>query len=455
METFMHKERTWKPGHYAKPRFYDRRAKEKRPGCKWQAQIECKDYDKKLLAQGTRKVVTQKVNFYGPDYDTVYARVEAFIAELKERFPEGVAAAEGRSRTVAEIIDTYFTEDIEPRLPHRTVRSYASLGNHIKAKLGPEAEDELKSSIIKAALWEPHRKLAKEAINYLKRALNHANTDTKDYVNPCANVTPVFQRGYKPNPKHKRERGLITPAQMTALFKAVGASTQWYAFFFLMAFTGARVSELLLANIGEYDPKEHTLYIPPEHTKTKAGNRYIVLGPKGIELLEKQIDALRAKGHTGGALFPALMGNPYSPTNFYREVFDPAMLAAKLAVEVKEGEPWRYDDTKTRKVDGIDPVFTTHWFRHTAKTREELGVTVEGRDDLPKGQTPTTLRDLQLGHENARSRFDEASVTLPYSHADNPIGFPMRRPYADRADAVIASYLPGPYAVPDSSAEAA
>lgn len=452
MESFIEKEQ-WKPGQYGPVKFYDRRrSNDKRPGCQWHATIECRDYDPKLLKAGTRKVTTQKINFYGATENAVHEKAEKFKRELAARFSDSAAISEGRTSTVAEIIDKYFTQDIATRVAPATARTYVSIGNHVKARLGPMPEDQLSTSIIKGALWEPRRKLAKEAIGYLKRALAHHNQDTKGYDNPCDRVTSVMQRGHKPNPLHVRERGAVTADQTKLLFAAVAADVQWRCFFFLLAFAGPRVGELLNARIEDFDADEGTLYVVA--SKTSAGIRHIVLGPKGRELLQAQIAALAARGYTGRYLFPALLGSPFAKTNFYREVFDPAMLAAGLAVAVPKGQPWRYDPSKLRTKPGIDPLFTCHWFRHTASTRERLGQSLADRPDLPKGPTPAIFIDLQLGHENEQAKFDPNAVNLPYTDADNPIGFAARRPYADRADAIVASYLPPARrleAVPDAA----
>lgn len=458
----------WQGGEYADRRLY-KRPSDPRPGCRYQVQITSCDWDEKLLNKkpSMKLLVTKKRSVYAATEDAAQKAMDAYIADLQARFPEGVAISEGRTMTVEEIMDYYFDNDLHPRLGEKsqTVASYRSARNLIVATLGAMPESQLAPSIIEAALWEPRRKRAKEAIGLLRRALAFKNKDKKTYVNPCDGVRDVFERGWenKVQPHWKREKDVILPAQKTALYEAIdkigdtlpGGVTQWKCFFFLMAVLGPRVDELLKAQITDYDRKEHTLWLA---SKTDAGKRWTVLDPQGpaVKLIEAQIKALRSRGYKGVWLFPSKCAandrvtGRYAKRNFYENVFAPIMLKAKLATEALRGTPYRYDPERTRKEDAVEYDFTSHWFRHTAKTREELGLTVPGRADLPKGPTPTTLRDVQLGHENARAKFDETAVTLPYSHADNPIGFPVRRPYARRSEALEASYLPP---VPDGKSE--
>jgi integrase len=430
METFITKEQ-WRPGQYGRVRFYDRRrSKDARPGCKWHAQIECRDYDPKLFKSGTRKLITRKVNFYGKTEAEAHQKVEAFKKELAARFPAGVALSEGRSRTVAEIIDAYIAS-VTMRLPHRTLNTYRSIANHVKAKLGEMSQDDLKPTIIEAALWEPRRPLAKEAIAMLRRAITLANKDRETSYNPCTGVDKVFQKGLKVAPEHTRKRGAVSEAQIKTLLETVARSqdaTQWLAFFFLMAFAGPRIEDVLLAQIDNYDAHEGTLFICK--AKTEAGVRHIVLGRTGRDLIEAQIKALRARGYNGPWLFPAKLGNPYSTSHFYEYVFDPLMLAAGMAVHAPAGTPQRYQPAKLRSQPGIDADWTPHWFRHYARTRDVLAL------------VPPPIIDAQMGWANEQTRHDPNAVRLPYTHAENPVGFPKRRPYAEQTDAVVRALLP-------------
>jgi integrase len=182
-------------------------------------------------------------------------------------------------------------------------------------------------------------------------------------------ANPAMGVRYVPSEAVKVRHTKLEPLELTAdeVKSILGAmSDVWRAFFFVLAQTGVRISEMLGLTWGHVhlgdDP--HIMVEEQVYRGRRKGPKWdskgkVPLSPTAAAWLAE----LRPRDADAHApVFPSAMGTPFSYANVYNRVFRPALIAAGIAVKVGE------DEKGKPKYDYRTNGRAFHAFRHACQS---------------------------------------------------------------------------------------
>lgn len=273
--------------------------------------------------------------------------------------------------------------------PRRRLSSEASRKNqtnyidtHIVPSLGPIPLPELTRMQIQAWVWSLEEEYMPRYVRTLFGVLRLALLDAVDEAGVPLEASPAVRIRMEPPDPTGREA--LTPMQVAAIASRCGIHE---TLIWTLAFTGARIRELLKRDVGDWspftgisiagkrvDPAEDggTDEDAPRRrkkgakkakaSKTAAGARTILVCPSHSAMLRDYLG-----GRTSGPLFIGQRGQraTYSP------VYETLGIAVERARTVDKTIP-----------EGVSP----HWFRVTARTW------------MDEAHVPERARDEQIGH---------------------------------------------------------
>jgi integrase len=211
------------------------------------------------------------------------------------------------------------------------------------------------------------------------------------------NYNPV-EDADKPSPR-RREPTLPTLGQIYAVADAARTEADGRMILFA-AFTGLRMSELLGLRwdntdltAGEERIRVVEQFYKGEHvasSKTRAGNREIVLGSEAADVLREHAVAQQVDAHPNhhNLVFPSPKGEHWRDSNFNRRVWQPARKEAGLAELMFH--TLRYFWISTVSAQELPPALTQQLVGHSDE-RTHQGYT------RPIPGTESLIRDAQSG----------------------------------------------------------
>lgn len=248
---------------------------------------------------------------------------------------------------------SYHAHDLE--LKYRIVRE--AFGNRVASSITKSEIIDWLSAQQDERDWAPSSRNRYQAA--ISLAFKVAVEDNKLAKNPAAGIARLAE--------NNQVTRFLSPEEEVALTAAIDARFPSYVPTFQLAVhTGARLSELLRARIGDYNPATGKMTIHQRKLRNAPPQRYVPLTPIGITAYQK----LAGKRRKGEPLCVNAEGNPLTETRYW---FDPCVEAAGLVN------------------------FTWHCNRHTAASRWVM-----------KG-VPLAVVAEYLGHQNI-------AMTMRYAH---------------------------------------
>lgn len=315
---------------------------------------------------------------------------DAFLTTTAWELRQGIHTAETQSVTVdragAMWIERARNEGLEPT----TIESYDAVFRlHISPLLGNRKLSQLTAPLIEAfrdeLLETRSRQRAERALSELRMILNYAQRRGFVAQNVAANV--IIRR----SGRHRKEAVIPTKEELNAFLDAADGSgnLQTQVFANLLVFTGLRASEIRGLPWRAINLQNGTVTVlqradrknvigPP---KSKAGFRTIPLTSSLVRLLE----TWKSKTNSGALdlVFAKEPGCPFTYDQIIGELFDPLMIAAKLAVRTVRGG---------RRV--VDHKYSLHNFRHASASLW-----------IASGAQPKRVQ-YWMGHESIQMTFD-------------------------------------------------
>jgi integrase len=278
----------------------------------------------------------------------------------------------------------------ESQLRSSTYAQYArDARNHLIPALGTtrldridvSAVEELKDDLLSSGLSPDTARRVENTLGYV---LKYARKRRVINYNPVEDAD-------KPSPR-RRKPSLPTIAQIYAVADEARTEADGRMILFA-AFTGLRISELfgLRWDNSDITPGEERVrvveqFYKGEHvanSKTRAGNREVVLGSEAADVLREHAVAqqLDARPNPHNLVFPSPMGEHWRDSNFNRRVWQPARKEAGLPNLTFH--TLRYFWISTVSAQALPPALTQQLVGHTdERTHQGYTRPIPGTESL-------------------------------------------------------------------------
>ena len=258
------------------------------------------------------RIVVGHKNSGDPIFHYSYARTQKELIEQMQKEKEvyaGIDLCEGSSMTLAEWLDRWLREFVEPSVRPTTLDNYKRyLDRFVLPRVGGKKISKITSEDIqKLYRWvQEHGRVKKDpkigyhlsptTVRNLHRVLRQAMEKAVDErlipQNPTDGVT--IPKG------ETREMQVLDDDELEKFMEAIKKDKVWYDFFYTEITTGLRQGEICGLMWKDFDGEKGTLTvrrtvhaekdgkISAGETKTKQGHRTITLPPSTAEVLRKR-----------------------------------------------------------------------------------------------------------------------------------------------------------------------